>query len=159
MIEKRAFTLFELLVVLLLMSLALGLIIPRLDTFLRERKGPFFQELEDLLQAARQRALTQGEVVYVVIDPETRKVLATTDLIQNEGVFRVGQAYQKLAIPTEIELKAQALLRFDNLRGVIFFRDGTSSGGEIEIINHKIQRQYLIRIPKSQFLLSEEFLS
>lgn len=159
MIEKRAFTLFELLVVLFLMSLTFSLIIPRLDTFLRERREPFFQKLEDLLQAARQRAFIQGQVIYVVIDPETREVLATTDLIQKEGTFRIKHIYQKLTIPTEIEVKARALLRFDDLRGIIFFRDGTSSGGEIEIINHKIQHQYLIRIPKSQFLLSEEFLS
>jgi len=138
----KAFTLFELLLVLFLIGLASGLLIPRLGHFgLRDSQG-FLGETKDLLNRMRLYAQEKQKVILVLIDSEQRKIMACEAPVDPENLA----CFQEVSIPEEIEIKAEGLLVLEDFLGVLFFSDGSSSGGELEIINHRLGQRYLLRV-------------
>jgi len=138
----RAFTLFELLLVLFLISLASGLLIPRLGHFgLRDSQG-FLEEAKDLLNRVRLYAQEKQKAVLVLVNPEQRKIMACEAPVDLKKLA----CFQEISIPEEIEIKAEGLLVLEDFLGVLFLSDGSSSGGELEIINHRLGQRHLLRV-------------
>ena len=138
--ETRAYTLLELLVVLLLLSLAMALVGPRVASLKPLSPRDFSAQLADLLREGRELSLIRSAYFLVVIDPSQRRVyLADKDL---------KPLKDPLSIPEEVEIKGEGLLELGSLRGVLFFPGGFSSGGEIEIITP--QRSELFRLARAQ---------
>jgi len=150
----RGFTLLELLVVLLLMGLALGLLVPRLERALSPPARPFPEALADLLQRARKRALFTGQDLLLVIDPETRHVL-----LFEAPLASTARALEQLPIPEQYEVKQQGLAEVEGQVAVLFLADGTSSGGEIELVDREQARRELLRLPRALVWVERKPLS
>jgi len=151
----RGFTLLELLVVLLLVGLALGLIVPRLERAFSPPRKPFPAQVEDLLTRARERAMLERKSYLVLLDPEERCfVLSEAPYDPDEPRFK-----ERLDVPEAYEIKQEGLLEIEGLVGVLFLGDGTSSGGEIELIDRERARQSLLRLPKALFYVERRVLT
>lgn len=118
------FTLLELLLVLLLLSLAYGLAAPMLDS---GSAGL------DLKAASRQLAAGLRKARSVAVT-ERREAVLTLDV---EGrVFSVSGDPKQYALPKKLELAlftAQSELVREKTGGIRFFPDGTSTGGRITV--------------------------
>ncbi len=138
----RAFTLFELLLVLFLISLSLGLLLPRLGRLSPRGPQGFLEETSYLLNRARLQAQEKQRAVLVLINSEQRKIMACKAPVNPEK----WACFQEISIPEEVEIKAEGLLVWEDFPGVLFLPDGSSSGGELEIINHRLGQRYLFRV-------------
>jgi len=140
---RQAFTLFELLVVLLLLSSFLLIITPRLEVFLRPPSKEFFRKLKNLLQETREEALMGNRFLLVVIDPTQRVIYQADKSLKPLRLF--------LKIPKTTEIKAARLISLKDKYGILFFPDGGSSGGELEIIDHQTDERVILKIPYYPF--------
>ncbi len=144
---KRGFTLLEILVVLLLISLIAGLVFPRVVTFLPKEKT-FLLQAAAFIENARTLALSRHQAVLLVFSPTDRSIKLVA--LEAEKEKDLGKT---LKVPEEIEIKADGLLSLPEGRwGVLFLANGASSGGEVEIIDHVRQSRLLCRLARSQFL-------
>ncbi len=144
---KQAFTLLELIVVLLLISLLAGLIFPRLVSFI-PKEDIFLYQAANFIEGARIKALHQHQDILLVFDPQNRTL--SLRLLTKGGQKKLQQS---LVVPEEIEIKAHGLLALpENNWGILFLANGASTGGEVEIIDHANQRRLVCRLARSQFL-------
>jgi len=142
----KAFTLLELLVVLFLMALASSLAIPRLGSLLPQPPRDFPSRIKLFLETARQRAVLEGQAYLVVIDPEKRRFCLKKALSSGKTFPQTEEA---VPIPEEIEIRGKDLLSIlKKEKGILFFPEGISSGGEIEFIFYDTGSRYLIRIAR-----------
>lgn len=117
----RGFTLIELLVALTILALAMGV---AGTTLLRQ--GTSFDvrattgQVSDLLRTARQDAQASGKAVAVEFDGDARKFAS-----------RAGPG---LVLPKGIEASVMSASSAGRGR-IVFFENGTSTGGEIEIFS------------------------
>ncbi len=147
---KKAFTLFEILIVLFLISLTLSIVFPRLNTNFSSPKN-FLGDLEDLFYLARKKSIIENISLFLIIDPHNRKIFLSSVPVYNEDVEI------EISIPEEVEIKGERLLSFsNNYKGFFFWNSGLCSGGVLEIINLNNRSQTIIYVPKSQWLLSKE---
>jgi len=149
----KGFTLFELLVVLLLMGLALGLIVPKLRLW-RPSATSLAEEVKGLLESARLQAINRGEDLLVLIDPEERLIFSGLLRQDEEGRWQVEKIFKEVSLPEELEVKQRGLFRIGRWYGLYFSGQGISSGGEIELVLER--KRYLIRISAEQFLVTLE---
>ena len=121
--EQGGFTLIELLVALTILALAMGV---AGSTLLR--RGTSFEvrtytgQVVDGLREARTRAMTTGTIQAVEFDGEARR-------------FRIAGA-RSLELPAAIEANVVAASSAGRGR-VLFYQNGVSSGGTIEIFSDK----------------------
>ncbi len=134
----KGLTLIELLVVLLLMALSAALVAPRLGRLLPPEKRGFVSELQTLLEEARRKAILSGRVHLLVIDPGRREIF----LAEEEN----SEVKKKLPIPETLEIKGLGLCRRGDRRMIIFYPNGLSSGGEIELNFTDTNERYLLKI-------------
>lgn len=130
----RGFTLLELLVVLLLMTLIVGVVPPMLSGGMAsaEVKGAA-RQLAAALRYARSEAIVQQRESALVLNVERRRYKIS-------GLRREYQLADKLQISV---VTAQQLA--DGTRGAIrFYPDGSSTGGRISVGDGK--RNYLIDV-------------
>jgi len=143
--HKLSYTLLELLVVLLLISLTASLIIPKITSFLPQTKQKdFVTEVVNLLKLAREEALLKSKEIFFIIKPNKREILLTDQDFNT---------INKIHIPETIEIKAENLIDFSWGYGVEFFSNGYSSGGIIEIINYENNKQFIINIARYNYYI------
>jgi len=99
----------------------------------------FIEALKELFEETREQALLKNDFFLVIIDPQIRAIYKSHKQIKPLGKI--------LKIPEEIEIKGANLLSIKDKFAILFFPDGTSSGGEIEIINHITGERNIIYIP------------
>lgn len=121
--RRRGFTLLELLVVMLLLSLGISLVAGSVGHGLGRQQPKFFvRRLVDLCRQARGQAMTAGRPRAVVIDGEERRCY-----LENSGTkIRIPAA---MRIETEKKLRPAA--RGDGRYRLWFFPDGSSSGDQL----------------------------
>jgi len=142
---KRAFTLLELIVVLVILGLILGLVFPRLSRFLPHRPD-FPQKALTFVQNIRLQALIKHQNILLIFSPEGRSLYA----VSLEG----ERKWSGPSIPENFEIKARGLLKLEGEKeGLLFLANGASSGGEIELIDHQTGKRILWLIPKSQLFM------
>lgn len=123
-IPTAGFTLFELLIVLILIGVLAGVAIPMMPRGPGERdlKNDAL-ELASHLNLARTLAIRSARHVRFILDVETK-------------AFRVGDEGPTTSLPSDIalELKTAEIERIGKSAGAIrFFPDGSSTGGRIAL--------------------------
>ncbi|OAG28215.1 prepilin-type N-terminal cleavage/methylation domain-containing protein [Thermodesulfatator autotrophicus] len=144
---KQGVTLLELLVVLFLISLLAGLIFPRVASFI-PRETTFLVETANFIEGARAKALVEKRLIVLIFDQKNRFIYLQAFNNNEEKTLP-----QKLKVPEEIEIKERGLMPLpEGNWGIMFWPDGASSGGEVEIINRLNGKRLICRLARSQFL-------
>lgn len=118
---ERGFTLVELLVALTIVALAMAVA----GTTLM-RRGTSFQvrsvtsEVSDMLRRARLEAMAEGAIVAVDFDGDTRRFVAPDR--------------QPVILPEGVEATVASASTAGRGR-ILFFQNGTSSGGQVELFS------------------------
>jgi prepilin-type N-terminal cleavage/methylation domain-containing protein len=117
------FTLFELIVVLIILSLSIGIMLPRVGAGWR-RMGDrqFVQEFVQTLKRARLRAMNSGEIVAFRIR-------------DSERLYDIELPLQKV-IPFNVDIFAYHLEEDPETRDhvILFYPDGSLVGSDLEIV-------------------------
>ncbi len=135
---QSGFTLLELLVVLVIASLMLTLVGPRLAALIpgAELKGET-HKVAALMRQAYSRAIVESRDIAVSLEPETRQLSIT------------GHA-QPYALPAAVRLSIAGATQGGAEMGaeapaiITFFPDGSSSGGTITLESHN--RRYRVAV-------------
>ncbi|MUO81772.1 type II secretion system protein GspH [Agrobacterium vitis] len=121
--ENDGFSLLEMLVVMVIVSLAVGLI-----SFQKSRKTQSVADtaraIVSVLNDARMEAVMRKAEVNVEVDLQTRTV------------SKKGQASGRVQIPDNVALEVRTADEFkygNSRRIILFLPDGTSSGGRIRL--------------------------
>ncbi len=132
--KDRGFTLLELMVVLALLTLLIGLVLPGLlKSYQREQERSKIRRFLTMLRTARSEAVTRHQRVRLAVDVDTGHY-------QLEGLAGHGILNLRLKDPHLVWED------MDRRRGyIIFYPDGSSSGGKLVIIN-SVGRQYRVEI-------------
>ncbi|AEH45979.1 hypothetical protein Thein_2131 [Thermodesulfatator indicus DSM 15286] len=145
---RKGVTLLELLVVLFLISLLAGLIFPRVAALI-PKENTFLVEAANFIEGARALALAKHQTIILAFDPKKR--LITLKALSGETEKLLPK---KLKVPEEIEIKERGLIPLPQGKwGIIFWSNGASSGGEVEIINRLRNKRLICRLARSQFLV------
>jgi general secretion pathway protein H len=140
--RNRGFSLIELVVVLILISLSTALVIPSLSRFSRtlELKGAV-KKVSAILRYFRSEAVNQGEVYQVLFDPNLEQVRVQS----LSGEKNVKKAYP---LPGGIQMKevkiAESLYPSD-LPSIEFYPNGGSNGGSV-LMNSEGRKGYRIKV-------------
>ena len=130
--NNKGFTLLELMVVLVILTLMAALVPPLLSGLgvTTELRGSA-RQLAAGLRAARNTAITRQQAATLTVDLESRSFKVTND-----------KRVVKLPSEDEVEIKlftAQSEL-IDETHGAIrFFPDGSSTGGRITLADDKVE--------------------
>ncbi len=132
-VRSHGFTLLELIVVLLLVSLALGILAPRIYVGTRKLSDyEFVMNVVKLLNRARLRAMSTSSESVFFIDGANRK-LGVDSVINRK-------------IPENVDIYSDGLEQLpDGSFGVRFFPDGSASATQMEITFDE-KRQYFITV-------------
>ncbi len=120
-IRFGGFTLIELMVVLLLVAIISSMVFLSVSSgFFKSEERRFVAKFDSILKHCRNMAIGKGRSVNFVIDG-------------NKRVFGIKDK-KKEEIPKSIEVTGEALLELEEgIYAIIFYPDGSSSGGEIEL--------------------------
>lgn len=131
--KREGFTLVEIILVILLLSLALGMVAPRISGgSLRMKERGFVVALVEAISKAREKVILSGKPDVFFIDPRER-------------TFGIGQKIHG-DIPKNVDLYAEGMEAPEDGRYVIkFFPDGTCQAVRLDVTFDKT-RQYIISI-------------
>jgi len=119
--RSKGFTLIELLVVLVLIGIFSSLVFVAVASgILRSEENRFIQSFTQALTRAKSASLGRGEAVRFFIDGESRTFCV-------EGL-------KWKDIPESIQVEGKGVGEVEpGIHAVIFYPDGSSSGGEIDL--------------------------
>lgn len=132
--ESPGFTLMELVVVLLILSLVAAVVAPRIGGGWHQMEDrDFLQEFVQTLKRGRLIAMNSGQVVLFRIRPPER-------------VYGLDPGAVR-PIPENVDIYSDHLQRDPETqdRLVVFYPDGSLSGGDMDVVFDK-QRAFLIAI-------------
>jgi len=133
---QRGFTLLELIVVLFLIGLILALVAPRINTGLATiTLKSSARRIVSRLAYARYQAIVKRVPYQVIFDQERESYYL------QEG----ERSPSEEGTPPAEEIKLPAGLRWREGTSVIFYPNGSSSGGKIVLLNDR-GKGYLIQI-------------
>ncbi|WP_043739548.1 GspH/FimT family pseudopilin [Thioalkalivibrio nitratireducens] len=133
--DRRGFTMIELMVVLVILSVGLVLVVPRFDGALAglEIKGAA-RDLASGLRYARGRAIASGEPVGLFVDVE-------------QGLYWIGDDARQRKLPGGIDLRmvtGTTEVVGDSVGAITFFPDGSATGGRLTLAAG--QRRYRVDV-------------
>ncbi len=137
MSDSNGFTLLELLVVLILIGLLSGMVFVSISGgILRSQERRFVLSFQHALVRARAAALARGKLVRFLID-------------SNKRAYSIdGKGWEE--IPETIQVEGEGVAEIsEGVYGVIFYPDGSTSGGEIDL---KWQKGQIDRITVDRLL-------
>jgi type II secretion system protein H len=152
--KNRGFSLIELLVVLILLSLSLALVAPSLSRFSRtvELKGAA-QKLSGILRNSRSEAVNKGKVYQVVFNSQSREVSVHSMKPSEEKEERnEGPVSEKTyLLPEGIQMKVDPTTFSASTSeppSIEFYPNGGSNGGTISLdspdrLGYRIQVHFL----------------
>ena len=152
--KDRGFSLIELLVVLILLSLSLALVAPSLSRFFRtvELKGAA-QKISAILRNCRSEAVNKGKVYEVLFNSQSREVrVHSMETSEEKDETKEGPFPDKTyLLPEGIQMKgdpATSSLSASGLSPIEFYPNGGSSGGTILLdspdrLGYRIQVHFL----------------
>jgi general secretion pathway protein H len=140
----KGFTLIELMVVLIIISIASAMVFVSVSSGVfasGDRK--FAREFASTLSRAKIASLGRGRIVWFLIDGENRKF----------GIE--GDKWHE--IPETVQVYADGLVeKGENIYAVVFYPDGSSSGGDIDIEYDESGRKARIHIGKLVGIITME---
>jgi type II secretion system protein H len=138
--RPKGFSLIELMVVLVILSLSISLITPSLSRFLRtvELKGAA-KKVSGILRYCRSEAVNKGFVHQVLFDSNMKQIsvqsIASTETKKEEEVKKEEELSKKVyTLPDGIEIKKVDVTSVQNpqdLPTIEFYPNGGSNGGSI----------------------------
>ncbi len=149
---NRGFSLIELTVVLILISLSIALVAPSLSKFSKsvELKA-CSQRIAAILRNYRGEAVNRGKVYQVVFDPKRIEVRIQSVGEEGEegaGEKKDGREIKTYKLPSGIQIKEieAGLLQYpSDLPAIEFYPNGGSNGGKI-IIDTQDNEGYRIKV-------------
>ncbi|MDY6863727.1 MAG: prepilin-type N-terminal cleavage/methylation domain-containing protein [Thermodesulfobacteriota bacterium] len=139
--KAKGFTLLELIVVLVLMSLMSSLVLPKLYNSISSRDlKKSAQDIVNTLKFARYKAMVLKKILNLKIDVYRNELRLLSN--SEEEIF-----FKK--IPEEIKLRfysEEEISDYEDSNTIIFFPDGTSTGGKF-IIENKMKERLIVTIP------------
>ncbi len=150
---KRGFALLELIVVIIIISLALALVSPTLSRFSKttELKSTA-QKIAAILRHSRSEAVHQGRVYQVILHSDLREVQVTwmePDEAEEERETGGNRSTpQTFVLPTSIsirELELKAPQYVSELPVIEFYPNGGSNGGSF-LLQGEAQQGYRIKV-------------
>jgi general secretion pathway protein H len=157
--KNRGFSLIELMVVLILISLSIALVTPSLSRFSRtiELKGAA-KKVSTILRYCRSEAVNKGQVYQTLFDSNSREVRVQSMALKDEkDEKKEGEVTQKTyALPEGIQMKGvdipspQYPSEFPLIE---FYPNGGSNGGTILLdsqdrVGYKVNVDFLTGIVK-----------
>jgi type II secretion system protein H len=138
--RHRGFSLIELMVVLVILSLSISLVTPSLSRFLRtvELKGAA-KKVSGILRYCRSEAVNKGLVHQVLFDSDLKRIsvqsIESTEAKKEGEVKKEGELPKKVyALPDGIQIKKVDVASVQNatdLPTIEFYPNGGSNGGSI----------------------------
>lgn len=132
--DDGGFTMVELVVVLLIVSLVAAVVVPRIGAGWRRMEDrEFVQDFVQTLKRGRLMAMNSGQMTVFRIRP-------------SERVYDIENPPRRW-IPDNVDIFADRLERDPETNDylVVFYPDGSLSGGDVEVVFDK-QRSFLIDI-------------
>ena len=139
--KKRGFSLIELLVVLILISLSISLVTPSLSRLSRtiELKGAA-KKISAILRYCRSEAVNKGQTYQAILDSNLREIRVQSTALKEEKDENgdekgEGKGSEKTySLPEGIRMKEVDIPSFQNTSGyprIEFYPNGGSNGGAI----------------------------
>jgi len=139
---NKGFTLIEVMVVLVIVSLMVGLIVFGFDQALNRRKGAAAEEIYQWLQAAADTAVFQSTVVGVAQKEEQLMLLA----FYQDDWYRLADQ-EDLVLDEEITLAwSESLIQSSR------FQDSEFQNGRVNRDNEDRPRPYVVIMPSGEVL-------
>jgi general secretion pathway protein H len=131
---ERGVTLLELLIVIAVVALAYAAVgnLLRAPSPARDADHAAFTAA-NVLRVARAQAIASGRAVAVVIDPADRRV-------EVAGSTRVRRLGDGVTLTARVAREASA----DGAARILFYPDGTSTGGRLTLAVGEAQRQIVV---------------
>ena len=150
--RKNGYSLLELIIVLILISLSTALVTPSLSRFSKtiELKASA-KKASGILRYCRSEAINKGLVYQVIFNPELREVMVQSiDLNEEkkEGDKKEELSGKTYSLPQGIEMKEVNLTSPQypsDLPTVEFYPNGGSNGGSF-LLNSQEQKGYKIKV-------------
>jgi general secretion pathway protein H len=150
-VRERGFSLIELMVVLILISLSIALVTPSLSRLLRsvELKGAA-KKVSAILRYCRSEAVNKGQVYQTLFDSNLREVRVQSAALQTEkNATEEKKAFQRTYfLPEGIRMKEVDIpsSRSDSdLPQIEFYPNGGSNGGTI-LLDTQDRAGYKIKV-------------
>ena len=150
--NNRGFSLLEVIVVLVLLSLSLALIAPSLSQFSKsvELKAAA-KKVAAILRYYRSEAINKGKVYQVIFDSNLMTVKAQS--IESEDQEETEKTEAKSAqktypLPVGVQMKElniESTQYPSDLPAIEFYPNGGSNGGDI-LLDTQVQKGYKIRV-------------
>lgn len=151
--KNRGFTLIEVMVVLILISLSMLLVTPSLSRFSKtvELKGAA-KKISAILRYYRSEAVNQGRVYQVLFDPDLREVrvqsIEEKDEDEGAGGAKDNSSQKRYTLPKGVdikEVKADSPQYPSDYSVIEFYPNGGSNGGTI-LLDSQDRKGYRIKI-------------
>jgi len=149
--KKKGFSLLELMVVLILMSVTIALVAPSLSRLSRtvELKGAV-KKVSAILRYCRSEATNKGQTYQALFDLNLREIrIQSTALKQEEDAKGEAKVFEKTyLLPEGIRMKGVDIPSSQdtsNLPRIEFYPTGGSNGGEI-LLDTQDRRGYKIKV-------------
>jgi general secretion pathway protein H len=152
-VKNRGFTLIEVMVVLILISLSMLLVTPSLSRFSKtvELKGAA-KKISAILRYYRSEAVNQGRVYQVLFDPDLREVRVQSieEKDEDEGAegAKDNSSQKRYTLPKGVdikEVKADSPQYPSDYSVIEFYPNGGSNGGTI-LLDSQDRKGYRIKI-------------
>ena len=151
--KNEGFSLIELMVVLILMSLSIALVTPSLSRFSRtvELKAAA-KKVSTILRYCRSEAINKGKVYQVFIDPELNEIRAqplASPEEEEENADKDGKGFPKIyPLPSGInvkEVETESPQYASDFPTIEFYPNGGSNGGTI-LLDAEDRNGFRIRV-------------
>ncbi|MGB9627185.1 MAG: pilus assembly FimT family protein [Thermodesulfobacteriota bacterium] len=149
---KKGFTLIELIIVLVIVSLSLTLVAPSLSRFSKttELKGTA-QKIVAILRHARSEAIHKGKVYQVIFNPDRREIKVqwmNPDGEEKEDEAQDGSTQKVYNFPSWISIKEVESIKprySSELLTIEFYPHGGSNGGSF-LLEGEDHKGYQIKV-------------
>jgi general secretion pathway protein H len=148
--KNRGFSLIEVIIVLILISLSISLVAPSLSRFSMtvELKGAA-KKVSAILRYCRSEAVNQGKVYQVLFNSELREVRVQTIEGKEEDAGTKDKATPKIyPLPKGVDIKEVKVTSPENpseIPTIEFYPNGGSNGGTI-LLDSRDRKGYRINI-------------
>lgn len=152
--RNRGFSLVELVIVLVLISLSIALVTPSLSRFSRQVElKTAAQKISGILRYIRSESIQKGKVYQVQVDPASREVRVQALEEEEKGEGEKGvegqQVFRKsYSLPAGVQMREIKISSSEfpsDLPAFEFYPNGGSNGGSI-IVEGKDQKGYRIKV-------------
>jgi type II secretion system protein H len=138
--KYKGFTLLELLVVLILMSLISAFAFPKLyDSISSHELKKSAQDIANTIKLARYKAMVLKKILNLKINIYSNELTLISN--SDEKIF-----LKNISKKSNLKFYSEGIMDYDSRNIIIFFPDGTNTGGKF-IIKNKKEDKITITLP------------